>query len=114
MTLSKYIIGFVLSLLLTLVAFGIVVGEVLSGMALLLALGGLALVQMIVQLLYFLHLGEEVGPRYKLASFGFMVIILLIIVVGSVWIMDNLNYNMMDMSPQQKTDYMKTQHDKGF
>lgn len=114
MTLTKYIIGFVLSLLLTLAAYMIVVNGVLGGMMLLLALGGLALVQMAVQLIYFLHLGEEAGPRYKLASFGFMAVILLIIVVGSIWIMDNLNYNMMNMSPQQKTDYMKTQYDKGF
>lgn len=114
MTLTKYIIGFVLSLVLTGVAFVLVVNEVLSGLALLWALGGLALVQMVVQLIFFLHLGDEAGPRYKLASFAFMVGILLIIVVGSIWIMNNLNYNMMEMSPQQKTDYMKTQHDKGF
>lgn len=114
MTLTKYIIGFVLSLVLTLVAFYLVEKELLSGTTLVLVLGGLALVQLVVQLTYFLHLGDEVGPRYKLASFLFMGGILVIVVVGSVWIMDNLNYNMMDMSPQQKTDYMKTQHDKGF
>lgn len=114
MTLGKYVIGFVLSLALTLVAFFLVANELLTGMQLVLALGGLALVQLVVQLTYFLHLGDEVGPRYKLASFVFMGGILLIVVVGSVWIMDNLNDNMMNMSPNQKTDYMKTQHDKGF
>ena len=114
MTLTKYIIGFVLSLLLTLVAYFLVVNELMSGTTLVLTLGLLALVQMIVQLTYFLHLGDEAGPRLKLVSFAFMAGILLIVVVGSVWIMDNLNDNMMNMSPQQKTDYMKTQHDKGF
>ncbi len=114
MTLTKYIIGFVLSLALTIVAFVLVANELVSGIALVWTLAALALVQMLVQLTYFLHLGEEARPRYKLASFLFMGGILLIIVVGSVWIMDNLNYNMMEMTPQQKTDYMKTQHDKGF
>ncbi len=114
MTLTKYIVGFVLSLLLTLTAFFLVENDLLSGGALIWTLGVLALVQMIVQLAYFLHLGDELRPRYKLASFSFMTGILLIIVVGSIWIMDNLNYNMMEMSPQQKTDYMNTQRDKGF
>jgi cytochrome o ubiquinol oxidase operon protein cyoD len=114
MTLTKYIIGFILSLILTLAAYFMVVEDVATGMTIILILGVLALVQMVVQLVFFLHLGEEVGPRYKLASFLFMGGILLIIVVGSIWIMDNLNYNMMEMSPQQKSDYMKTQHDKGF
>ena len=114
MTLTKYIIGFVLSLGLTMVAYFMVVDGLLSGITLILALGALALLQMLVQLIFFLHLGDEVGPRYKLASFVFMAGILLIIVVGSIWIMNNLNYNMMDMSPGQKTDYMNTQRDKGF
>jgi predicted RNA-binding protein associated with RNAse of E/G family len=43
-----------------------------------------------------------------------MVGILVIVVGGSIWIMNNLNYNMMQMSPTEKTNYMMTQHDKGF
>mgnify|MGYP000884197578 FL=1 len=114
MTLKKYVIGFVLSLALTLLAYVVVTGGVVSGTALLWLLGGLALVQMIVQLVYFLHLGEEVGPRYRLQSFLYMAGALVIIVVGSIWIMQNLNYNMMNMSPDEKTQYMLKEHDKGF
>lgn len=114
MTLTKYIIGFVLSLGLTLVAYFMVTENVASGLTLLLILGGLALVQMIVQLVYFLHLGEEVAPRYRLLSFVYMAGSLLIIVVGSIWIMQNLDYNMMNMSANEKTEYMLKQHDKGF
>ena len=69
---------------------------------------------MAVQLVFFLHLDEESGPRYKLAAFGFMALILLIVVVGSLWIMQHLNYNMTHMSPQDKNDYMTIQKDKGF
>lgn len=114
MTLKQYIIGFVLSLIITLVAYFAVVGEWVAGFALLALLCGLAVVQMIVQLVYFLHLGDEVRPRYRLASFLFMAGILLIIVVGSLWIMHHLNYNMMHMSPPEKSDYMLKQFDKGF
>lgn len=114
MTIKNYTIGFVLSLALTLAAYFAVVNELASGLTLLLILGGLAIAQMIVQLIYFLHLGEEMRPRYRLASFLFMAGILLIIVVGSIWIMHHLDYNMMNMSPNEKTEYMLNQHDKGF
>ena len=102
-----------MSLVLTLVAYNLVVSENVNPW-LLGVLAGLAIMQMIVQLVFFLHLGDEVRPRYKLASFVFMAGILAIIVVGSIWIMDNLNYNMINMSPAEKSDYMMTQHDKGF
>lgn len=114
MTLKKYTIGFVLSLLLTLAAYMVVVGHYMMGTALLVLLAGLALVQMVVQLMYFLHLDEEVKPRYRLLSFIFMAGVLVILVVGSLWIMANLDYNMMHMTPSQKTNYMLLEHDKGF
>lgn len=114
MTLKKYFIGFVASLFITLIAYNIVVGHVIVGGWLVALLAVLALTQMAVQLVFFLHLDEESGPRYKLATFGFMTIILTIIVVGSLWIMHHLNYNMMDMAPTAKDDYMTTQKDKGF
>ena len=113
MTITRYTIGFVLSLLLSLAAYYYVV---LGGSEtwLLPVLGALALIQMTVQLIFFLHLGEEVRPRYRLASFGFMLLVLTIVVVGSLWVMVHLNNNMMDMTPDEKTNYMMTQHDKGF
>lgn len=114
MTLKHYTIGFVASLLLTLGAYFLVVGHYASGTTLLLALGVLAIVQMIVQLNYFLHLGAEARPRYRLASFLFMALILVIIVVGSIWVMSHLDYNMMNMAPEQKEQYMLKQFDKGF
>ena len=113
MTLARYTIGFVLSLLLTFAAYlYVVLGA--NGAWLLPLLGVLALTQMVVQLIFFLHLGDEVGPRYKLWSFVFMLIILATVVGGSLWIMVNLNYNMMSMSPSEKTNYMTTKSNSGF
>jgi cytochrome o ubiquinol oxidase operon protein cyoD len=77
-------------------------------------LGVLALTQMVVQLMFFLHLGDETSPRYKTISFSFMGGIMFIVVAGSLWIMANLDANMMHMTPKEKSDYMMTQHDKGF
>lgn len=114
MTTKNYLIGYILSVLLTLLAYNVVVGHMLAGLVLLLVIAALAVLQLGVQLVYFLHLPDELKPRYKLLSFGFMATILLIIVVGSLWIMHHLNYNMMEMSPEQKDQYMTSQRDKGF
>lgn len=114
MTLKNYIIGFVVSLILTLTAYFLVVGSTVTGITLLLLLAGLALAQMIAQLWYFLHLGGEARPRYRLASFLFMGLILFIVVAGSVWIMQHMDYNMMNMAPKEKNEYMLKQFDKGF
>ena len=54
----------------------------------------LAVVQLVVQLVFFLHLGRERQPRWNLLAFAFMAIVLLILVLGSLWIMNNLNYHM--------------------
>jgi cytochrome o ubiquinol oxidase operon protein cyoD len=59
-----------------------------------------------VQLIFFLHIGEERGGRWKLLTFVFVLMTLGIIVVGSIWIMNNLNYN---MSPAQVMKYIKDQ-----
>ncbi len=62
-----------------------------------------ALMQLLVQLIFFLHLGREAKPRWNLimliSTFG----IVLLIVVGSIWIMDHLNYNMMPSLQLDKT-----------
>ncbi len=113
MTVSHYVTGFILSLALTLMAYYVAVYHPTHSLALLI-LVVLAITQLAVQLLYFLHLGEEVGPKLKQLSFWFMATSLIIIVVGSVWIMSNLNERMMHFSPQEKTEYMLREYDKGF
>jgi len=113
-TYRNYLIGFALSLVTTFVAYFSVTEQWLTGWILLGFVGALALIQMIVQLYFFLHLGEEMKPRLRAWSFIFMAGILFIIVAGSLWIMSHLDYNMMHMSNQEKTYYMMGEKDKGF
>ncbi len=113
MTIQRYIMGFALSLALTLVAYFLVIDNAAHPLILVI-LGILAITQLAVQLMYFLHLGDEVGPRLKQLSFWFMALILIIVVVGSIWIMNNLNERMMHFSPAEKTKFMLTEYDKGF
>lgn len=95
----SYMIGFTLSLVLTLVAFWLVMQHVENGwFDMGLVFGGLAITavaQLIVQLVFFFHLGREPKPHLNSVSFLFMLMVVGIIGFGSLWIMYNLNYNMM-------------------
>lgn len=110
-TFKLSVIGLIASIALTLAAYAAVVGHLLSGSALMMAIMALALAQMVVQLLCFLDLGFESGSRWRLATFLSTVVFILVIVVGSIWIMSHLNYNMM-ASPEEMTRYIQSQ--QGF
>lgn len=89
-----YIAGLVLSVALTLTAFKVVDDGRLGGNGLIAILLGFAIVQLFVQLVFFLHFGREGRPRWNTAAFGFMAIVLVILVGGTLWIMYSLNYHM--------------------
>jgi cytochrome o ubiquinol oxidase subunit IV len=95
-----YIVGFGLSLILTLTAYTLVVQELLSRRVLLISITILAITQLIVQLVCFLHLGNESKPRWNLMTFLFMLLVLFIVVFGSLWIMTHLDYH-NQTSPQE-------------
>lgn len=107
-TLRTYITGFVSSVVLTVAAYVMVVDNAFSKWTLAIVVALLALIQFMVQLVFFLHLGQDTKPRFKVGVFLFMLLVLLIIVVGSLWIMHSLNYR-MDMSPTHIQDYMNSQ-----
>ena len=98
-SLAGYLAGFGLSLLLTLLAFYLVSHRgakpsVLTHRFLIITIVVLAIVQLFVQLLFFLHLDRESKPRWNLLVASFAAIVVLILVIGSLWIMNNLNYHM--------------------
>lgn len=105
-SLGTYVTGFGLSVLLTLAAYFLVTRHALIGDSLLFAIAGLALVQFVVQLIFFLHVDVESKPRFKLLVMVFMFLVVVIIVAGSLWIMNNLNYNMM---PHDINTYLHNQ-----
>lgn len=94
-TLKAYFIGFGASLLLTVLSFFLVATRTLSNSYLIYAIIGLALIQAVIQLIFFLHLGQEAKPRWETVVFCFMVVVLLIIVIGSLWIMNDLDHRVM-------------------
>jgi cytochrome o ubiquinol oxidase subunit IV len=94
-TFKAYLLGFVFSLVLTLMAYFLVVGHLLTGHSLLAAIVGLGVIQMVIQLHFFFHMDTEPKPRWNTLMFLFMALVLVVIVFGSLWIMYNLNYNDM-------------------
>lgn len=95
-TVATYIAGFVLSVVLTLIAYILVVNQAIPNHELLLGVViGLAVVQFIVQMVFFLHVGRGRGTRFNLVVLAFMLIVLLILVLGTLWIMHDLDYNLM-------------------
>lgn len=89
-----YVAGALSAGLITLFVYFSAVSEWFVGRDLAIVALGLATLQLVVQLLTFLHLNEEKGPKWKIHSLWFALLMAFIIVVGSIWIMVNLNYNM--------------------
>ncbi|PWF24633.1 cytochrome o ubiquinol oxidase subunit IV [Corticimicrobacter populi] len=92
---KSYIVGFILSAVLTLIPFGLVMYGVLPKPVTLLLIVAFAVIQIVVQLVYFLHMNRHSESGWNLMSFIFTVVIVVIVVVLSIWIIWNMHYNMM-------------------
>ena len=109
-----YVWGLVAGLVLTLLAYSVAVAGIDAPLTLIVAvLLGLATLQVIAQVLFFLHLDTETKPHWKSQAFIFTVLMIIVIVVGSLWIMANLDYR-MGMSGHAMEKYMLRQNKKGF
>lgn len=108
----SYSIGFAIAIALTLAAYIAVTSSWFSQLGAIVVISILAAVQLVVQLVFFLHLGRD-KVKWKTAAFYTMFIILVLIVGGSLWIMYNLDYNMM-MSPEAMEQHMLEESKKGF
>ena len=92
-----YLIGLGLATLITAVAFFVSGTSLVWQPSIPIALIVLAIAQMGVHLVFFLHItsGPESSNNLLALMFGLLIVILLI--VGSLWIMTHLNHNMMPM-----------------
>lgn len=107
-SIKPYVIGFIFSIILTLLSYWVVESKSYAAGFVIAIIVALAILQLFVQLFFFLHLGEELKPRWRLVTLGFGILVVGIVVFGSLWIMDNLNYNMMH-SPEKVETYMEKQ-----
>jgi cytochrome o ubiquinol oxidase operon protein cyoD len=92
---KSYATGFVLSIVLTVIAFALVVSGILPRLPVLIGLIGAVVIQSLVHLHYFLHLETSSAARWNLLALLFTLLIMMLFVGGTLWIMYNLNYRMM-------------------
>ena len=98
-TRKGYIVGFLLSVVLTAIPFWLVMAKVLerpgiTGALLL----GLAAVQIVVHMVYFLHMNAKSEGGWSLLALIFTIVLVVIALSGSLWVMYHLNENMMPSS----------------
>jgi cytochrome o ubiquinol oxidase operon protein cyoD len=75
-----------------------VMSGALSGPPLVAGVLAFALVQVVVHLVFFLHMNGSSDQRWNLMAFLFTLLIVAVLVGGSIWIMYHLNHNMMPMT----------------
>lgn len=95
-SLKDYAVGFALSVMLTAIPFWLVMGEVFDhSTTTSLVILGFAAVQIVVQMVYFLHLNTRSENGWTMLSLIFTAVLVVILLAGSIWVMYHLNTNMM-------------------
>ncbi|CAH0342565.1 cytochrome o ubiquinol oxidase subunit IV [Rhizobium sp. CECT 9324] len=98
-SLKGYLIGFVLSVVLTAIPFGLVMGDVFDSKALTgFLVMALCVVQIVVHMVFFLHMNPRSEGGWTMMALIFTLIIVGIALSGSLWVMHHLNANMMPMT----------------
>ncbi len=95
-SMKSYVIGFVLSVILTAIPFWLVMtGGLESRTATIAIVVGMAVVQILVHMIYFLHMNSSSEEGWTLMAMVFTIIVVVIMLAGSIWVMYHMNTNMM-------------------
>jgi len=101
-TVKGYVVGFLLSAALTAIPFWLVMGKVLpSPRMTAFAIIAFAAVQVVVHMVYFLHMNAKAEGGWSLLALVFTAALVVIMFAGSIWVMYHLNTNMMPMADPQ-------------
>ena len=95
-SMRDYVTGFVLSVILTAIPFFLVM-SCLAGSGRLTAflVLGCAVIQIIVHIIYFLHMNLKNEAGWTMISLVFTIVVLVIAVIGTIWVMYHMDANMM-------------------
>ncbi|MDL5034878.1 cytochrome o ubiquinol oxidase subunit IV [Comamonas resistens] len=95
-TMGDYVKGFILAVILTAIPFYLVMNNVITDRSTAVAVLGLfAVVQVLVHMVYFLHMNGKIQGGWTMLSTIFTVIFLAIAIAGTLWVMFHMNTNMM-------------------
>ena len=98
-----YLIGFLLSVVLTAIPFWLVMAKVIpSSGATAAVILGFAVVQIVVHMVYFLHMNTKSEGGWNMLALIFTLVIVVITLAGSLWVMHHLNVNMMPMPHEMR------------
>ncbi len=100
-TYKGYLIGFGLSVVLTAIPFWLVMAGVLPPQLTGLIITAFAVVQIVVHMIFFLHMNHRSEGGWNMLALIFTLVIVVIAVAGSVWVMYHLNTNMMPVHDMQ-------------
>ncbi|PZT93121.1 MULTISPECIES: cytochrome o ubiquinol oxidase subunit IV [Sphingomonas] len=99
---KDYVIGFLLSVLLTAIPFALVMTNAFADTRITAGIVMLcAVVQIVVHMIYFLHMNTKSESGWTLMALIFTVVLVGIVIAGSLWVMYHMNVNMM---PQMSGD----------
>jgi cytochrome o ubiquinol oxidase operon protein cyoD len=97
-----YLLGMALAVLLTGASFWAAGTDLIWGPGIPIALGVFAVAQMGVHLVFFLHISTGPDNTNNILALAFGIMIVVLVVAGSLWIVANLNHNMMPMDQLMK------------
>jgi len=103
----SYVIGLGLALLLTAVSFWVASTSALWGPGVAVGLVVLAIAQMGVHLVFFLHITSGPDNTNNVLALAFGVLIVFLVMIGTIWIMSHMNANMM---PGPEITNLQMQH----
>ena len=98
---KTYMIGFLLSVVLTAIPFWLVMTGALPAAATGLIITAFAVVQIVVHMVFFLHMNHKSEGGWNMLALIFTIVVVVIAVAGSVWVMYHLNVNMMPTHDMQ-------------
>lgn len=111
-SLKSYAIGFLLSVILTAIPFWLVMGKVFDKSSTTAAvILGFAAVQIVVHMIYFLHMNTKSEGGWTMLALIFTVMLVVIMLAGSMWVMYHLNHNMMPGMMPDSTHEMHQMHE---
>ena len=93
-----YVAGFVLAAILTAASFAVVHSGIIYGPGIPVALIALAIAQMGVHLVFFLHVTSGPDNTNNVLALAFGVLIVGLVLIGLIWIMSHLDHNLMPAS----------------
>lgn len=104
-SLKSYLTGFILSVILTAIPFWLVMGHVFESRdTTIFVIVGFAAVQVVVHMIYFLHMNTSSEGGWNMIALIFTTMLLVIILAGSLWVMYHMNANMMPTGSHDMRD----------